>query len=339
MKTKEKTLAVALQGGGSHGAFTWGVLERLLEEERIKLEGFCGTSAGAMNATVLAYGLYLGGRKKAIELLEVFWTKISKSSTFSLLQPSWYDRLLGEGNMDFSPGFFFFDLMSQFSSPYQQKSLNYNPLRDILLEIVDFDSLKSCTQTKLFVCATNVRRGRAKVFDMSTISIDAVMASSCLPFLFKAVTIDGEDYWDGGYMGNPPMFPLIENTCANDILLVQINPINIAKTPTDASNIRDRVNELGFNSSLMHEMQKIELIDKLVDKGITFDGKFRKILLHTINPELDLANYNVSSKLNATWGFISKLRSLGRKYADEWLGKNFDKIGVETTCNIRETFL
>jgi NTE family protein len=338
-RTQEKHLAVALQGGGSHGAFTWGVLDRLLEEENLKLDGFCGTSAGAMNATVLAYGLMLGGREKARELLHTFWTKISEASRFSLLQPTWLDKLNSEGNMDYSPGFLYFEFLSMFSSPFQFNPMDYNPLRDVLLEIVDFERLKACQETKLFVCATNVRTGRAKVFDLKNISIDAVMASGCLPFLFKTVTIDGEDYWDGGYMGNPPMFPLIDGTSCSDILIVQINPIHIEESPTEAAAIRDRINEISFNTPLMLEMRKVAFIDRLLDMGINPDGKFRRIFIHQINPEKDIADYNVSSKLNATWEFIDHLFRMGRKYASEWLDLHYDSIGVRSSCDIRKTFL
>lgn len=338
-KKETKHLAVALQGGGSHGAFTWGVLDRLLEEENLHLDGFCGTSAGAMNATVLAYGLMLGGRKKARELLYTFWKKISDSFRFSIIQPTWFDKLLCDGNMDYSPGFLYFEFLSKFVSPFQFNPLDYNPLRDVLLEVVDFEKLKSCQETKLFVCATNVRTGRPKVFDLSNISIDAVMASGCLPFLFKTVTIDGEDYWDGGYMGNPPIFPLIDGTNCSDILIVQINPIQIAKSPTEAPAIRDRINEISFNTPLMLEMRKIAFIDKLLDMGINPEGKFRKIYIHHINPEKDIAKYNVSSKLNASWDFIQHLFEIGRKYASEWIDAHYDSIGVRSSCDIRKTFL
>ncbi len=335
----EKHLAVALQGGGSHGAFTWGVLDRFLEEEKLVLDGFCGTSAGAMNATVLAYGLQIGGREKARELLHTFWKKVSDQSRFSLLRPSALDKALDKGNMDYSIGFWFFEMLSMVASPYQFNPMDTNPLRDILLDIVDFERLRSCKATRLFVCATNVRRGRAKVFDMEHISVDAVMASSCLPFLFKAVTIDGEDYWDGGYMGNPPIFPLIDGTNCSDLMVVQINPINLKETPKDVIGIRDRVNEINFNTSLMLEMRKLDLVDRLLARGIDMDGKFRKVYIHNINPEVDLADFNVSSKLNATWPFITYLHQLGRDYADQWLEENYEHIGTKSTCNVRETFL
>jgi NTE family protein len=341
-KSNKKHLAVALQGGGSHGAFTWGVLDRLLEEENLELDGFVGTSAGAMNAVLLAYGMHSSGRLFAKELLEKFWQKASKYSMFSPLQPSWYDKAFGKyGNMDFSPGYKMTEMMSLFLSPYQTNPQGYNPLRDILLELVDFESLHSCKITKLFVCATNVRRGRARVFTTEEITVDSVLASACLPQLFKAVTIEGEDYWDGGYMGNPPIYPLIDGTDCKDILIVQINPINIPDTPKTADEIRDRINELSFNSSLMLEMRRIDFVDRLMREGYDLEKyhKFRQIYFHNINPEVDIWDLNISSKLNATWEFLVHLRDLGREYAENWLQTNYAKIGLESTCNIRETFL
>mgnify|MGYP006268608965 CR=1 FL=1 len=337
---KEKHLAVALQGGGSHGAFTWGVLDRFLEEKELVLDGFSGTSAGAMNATLLAYGLHAGDREFARELLHRFWKTVSNYAMFSPLQPGPLDLIMGTGgNMDYSPGFLGSEVASIFLSPYQTNPAGTNPLRDILLDMVDFESLKGCTATKIFVCATNVRRGRAKVFDLSEISIEAVLASACLPYMFKAVEIDGEAYWDGGYMGNPPIFPLIDGTDCSDVMVVQINPINLERTPMDAAKIRNRINELSFNSSLMLEMRRIAFVDRLLDQGMDLGEKFRKIYIHNINPEDDLSKYTVSSKLNARWDFLIKLRDLGRSYADEWLNENFDKIGVASSCDIRQEFL
>jgi NTE family protein len=337
--TTNKRLAVALQGGGSHGAYTWGVLERLLDQEGLDLCGYCGTSAGAMNATVLAYGLYLGGKPKAKELLQQFWKTVSEVGQTFPLKPNWFDLQFGKGNMDNSLGFMLTEMTALYLSPYQSNPLNYNPLQKILTDIVDFEALKSCDITKLFVCATNVRRGRVKVFKLEEMSIDAVLASACLPYLFQAVTIDGEDYWDGGYMGNPPIFPLIDGTDTQDILVIQINPINIPKTPQTANEIRDRVNELSFNSSLMLEMRKLDFIDRLLTRGVEVGDKFRKIYVHNINPEKDLWDLNLSSKLNTNWQFLEGLHQLGYQYADAWLKENFEHIGVKSTCDIRETFM
>ena len=337
-KKETKSLSLALQGGGSHGAVTWGVLDRFLEEENLELEGFSGTSAGAMNATLLAYGLHVKGRDKARELLHEFWKRISDMATFSPIQPSPWDVLFGGGNMDYSPGFMMAEVASMFISPYQANPLDINPLQDVLEDMVDFRSLRSCKVTQLFVSATNVRRGRARVFSLPEINCQAVMASACIPYMYKAVHIDGEDYWDGGFMGNPPIFPLIDAGC-KDIMLVQINPINIEKTPTSSTEIRDRINELSFNSSLMLEMRRIAFVDRLLDAGVDLGPGFRKIYIHTINPEQEMQPLNLSSKLNARWDFLCSLRDIGRQKADEWLRENFSRIGKESSCDVRATFL
>ncbi len=335
-----KTLDLALQGGGSHGAFTWGVIERLLEDERLQIDGLCGTSAGAMNATVVAYGLMQGGRKGAIDLLYKFWKKIADEQKFSFIQPSLYEKWFGDGGkLDYSPAYQMLDFFIMMFSPYQFNPLDYNPLESILESLVDFEALKSYKGCKLFVCATNVCTGRAKIFSGEEISLKAVMASACLPFLFKAVEIDGNYYWDGGYMGNPPIFPLINDTETSDILLIQINPIRIKEVPRTADEIRDRINTLSFNTSLMHEMRRVNLIQRLLQLGLNLDGKSRKINIHHINPEELMSEMSVSSKLNADWKFLLRLRAHGREAAEKWLSENYEKIGVESTCNVREVFL
>ncbi len=338
-----KKLDVALQGGGAHGAFTWGVLDYFLEQPSLWLEGICGTSAGAVNGVVLAYGLRVGGyergRDVAKKLLHTFWETVSKYGQRGILKPSPYDKLFGGGNMDHSPGFYMVQWLMQYSSPYEFNPSSQNPLRQILLDLVDFDELRKSEDLRLFVCATNVRKGRAKVFKINEMTIDAVLASACLPYLFPAVTIDGEDYWDGGFMGNPPIYPLIDGTQCSDILIIQINPINIKETPRSSAEIQDRINELSFNASLMLEMRKIVLIEKLLEEGHKFDGRFRSLNFHVINPEETIAPLNLSSKLNTDWDYLLWLRDVGRKYAREWFETNYDSIGVKSSVNMREMYL
>jgi NTE family protein len=333
-----KTIDIALQGGGSHGAFTWGVLERLLEVNSLVIEGVCGTSAGAMNATILAYGMHKGGRRGAIELLEKFWRKASEYQKKTLLQPSWLDKMFGEGRLDFSPAYMWLDYYTMAFSPYQFNPTDLNPLKSLLEELVDFEELRKTEVIKLFVCATNVRTSRAKIFHTQEISADAVMASACLPHLFKAVEIDGEAYWDGGFMGNPPIFPLIDDTETKDILLIQINPIKTEKIPTTAAEIRDRINAISFNSSLMHEMRRIRFVQRMLELGLN-TGKLRDLYVHCIYPEAEMNHLGVSSKINTDWDFLQKLRKLGRKKADEWLKTNYDQLGQASTCDIGEMFL
>jgi len=248
MRKAKKELALALQGGGSHGAITWGVLDRLLEEENLTLNGFSGTSAGAMNAAVLAYGLHLGGRGKARQLLSVFWRKVADSAVASPVQPSAFDLLFGQGNMDYSPAYWFNEAVSSVWSPYQLNPLDINYLQGILEEVIDdFEALQADENIQLFVCATNVRKGCARIFRRSEISSKAVMASACLPTVYQAVTIDHEDYWDGGFIGNPPLNPLIQ-AGLKDILVVQVTPVHVQETPRTAAEIKDRISELSFNA-------------------------------------------------------------------------------------------
>lgn len=332
-----KTLALALQGGGSHGAFAWGIIDRLLEED-LKIDGLVGTSAGAMNASVTAYGLMIGGRQGAKDKLREFWTKISKAGKNSPLQPSFIDLMMHKGDMDFSPFFQMFNMMTEIFSPYQFNPLDINPLRDVLLDVIDFDELRKCTKTKLFVCATNALTCRPKVFDLPQISVDAVLASACLPFLFKAVEIDNNAYWDGGYMGNPPIFPLIKYSNSDDILLVKINPIKIKDIPKSSKDIQDRVNEISFNSSLMQEMAMINFKNQLIEKGIEIEGH-RLVHYHAISADEALEDLSISSKLNSTWDFLEYLHNLGRRYASEWLQENWKHVGVKSSIDLEKTFL
>ncbi len=334
-----KAIDLALQGGGSHGAFTWGVLERLLEVESIVIEGVCGTSAGAMNATLLAYGMHKGGRQGAIKLLNKFWKRTAEQQKYSLIKPSWLDKWIGNGRMDYSPYYYAVDYFTMVFSPYQFNPMDYNPIKDLLLELVDFEELRKSTAIKLFVCATNVRTSRAKVFTLEEISVEAVLASACLPQLFKAVEIDGEAYWDGGYMGNPPMFPLIDNTETEDIVLIQINPIKIKNIPKTSLEIRDRINELSFNASLMHEMRRINFVQKNLHLGLEHHEKLRKLLIHQISLEDEIESMGVSSKYNTEWEYLLKLKKMGRKRTDDWIKLNYDRLGHESTCNIEDIFL
>ncbi len=340
MTKKKKSLKLALQGGGAHGAFTWGVLDRLLEDDRIEIEALVGTSAGAMNAAVAAYGLGQGGPAKAKELLELFWRKSSEAGKKGPLQPSPIDKLFSIGNMDFSPMYHFFNSLSQVMSPYQLNPSNMNPLRDIIAEVVDFDALRANkAAAKLFICATNVKNGRIRVFNRDEVTPDAVMASACLPFLFQAVEIDGNHYWDGGYCGNPPIFPLIYEKGTSDILIVQINPVNIPEVPTTAAAILDRINTLSWNSSLMREMRAIQFVTNLLDTNELNREKYPRVFIHSVDAEETLAKFSVSSKLNPDWDFLCYLRDLGRGKAEDFLASHYDDLGKVSTTDIVAKFM
>lgn len=335
-----KKITLALQGGGAYGAFTWGVLDRLLEVDEIEVEAMSGTSAGAVNTVVCLYGLHIGGPQKAKELLNKLWEKISLSGSI-FLKPSPIDALMGKGDIYYSPGYIFFNTLTQYISPYVFNPFNYNPLRGILNELVDFNELQKYNKKKIFICATNVKTNKAKIFTNKEITVDAVLASSCLPFLFQAVKIGDDYYWDGGYMGNPPLTPMINNTTSQDVVLVKINSINIHNLPITARDIEDRVNEISFNSSLINEMKFIHYRNELIRNGIIkSDGRSnREIFIHVISGYNVLSKLGYSSKFNTSYQFLKKLKEEGRKVADEWLNKNFDKLNTTSTFDIEKHFL
>jgi NTE family protein len=335
-----KPINLALQGGGAHGAFTWGVLDRLLEDERVAFEGISATSAGAMNATVTAYGMSEGGRPGARQALANFWRRVSHIADFSPLQPTWLDRLMGNRSLENSPAYLAMDMMTRLLSPYQFNPGNYNPLREVLTQVVDFEALRrSSCPVKLFLSATNVRSGKVKVFTNDEITADAVLASGCLPFLFQAVEIDGESYWDGGYMGNPAIFPLIYHCQSPDVVIVHINPLARAEMPRSATEILNRINEISFNSSLMREMRAINFVTDLIEGGAVRDNHLKKMLIHGISAEAEMSKLSVASKLCADWGFLVDLRDIGRATADRWLAERFEFLGRQSTIDIGATYL
>ncbi len=334
-----KTINLALQGGGAHGAFTWGVLDRLLEEDRVSFEGVSATSAGAMNAAVMAYGLTQGGREGAKTALANFWRRIAHAGLSSPLQPTPFDRLAHNHGLDSSPAFLMFDLVTRLFSPYQFNPLNVNPLRTALDETVDFAALRKCDAIKLFISATNVRTGKIRVFENKDLSTDAVLASACLPFMFQAVEIDGEAYWDGGYMGNPAIFPLIYACDSRDVLVVHINPIERPDVPTSAKDILNRINEISFNSSLMREMRAIAFVTKLIDDKALSGANMKRMLIHSIAGGEFMKELSVSSKLNCDWEFLTHLRDEGREQAEKFIGQSFGDLGVQSTIDISDVYL
>lgn len=337
-----RRINLALQGGGAHGAFTWGVLDRLLEDDRIAFDGISATSAGAMNATVMVYGYQQGGRSGARKALDHFWRRIGHAGSLSPFQPSWWDKLTGNHALENSPAFLWLDFISRILSPQQINPTGWNPLRDVLEASVDFEALRSQPQPiKLFLSATNVRTGKVKVFDGSEISADAVLASCCLPFLFKAVEIDGEHYWDGGYMGNPALFPLIYGTDSCDVVVVHINPLNREEVPETAGSIINRINEISFNSSLMREMRAIHFVGRLIDDYLD-DGdaeRFKKLHIHAISAEEVMQKLSALSKLNADMDFMLSLKEAGRTHAEAWLTATYADLGKRSSVNIAQTYL
>jgi NTE family protein len=322
---------LALQGGGSHGAFTWGVLDRLIEEPWLRIDAISGTSAGAMNAALVADGWTQGGPKGARAALETYWRRVSRAAAFSPLQRSPLDRVMGRWTLDTSPAYVLMDLMARALSPYDLNPFGFNPLRAILAESIDFGRLARAP-IKLFITATNVRTGRGRIFRNKEITADVLLASACLPTMFQGIEIDGELYWDGGYAGNPTLTPLVRESDAQDTILVQINPRERATPPRTASEILNRLNEISFNSPLMKELRMIALLHEVADPGHGEGARWAGMRTHRIMSDA-LADFGASSKLNAEWEFVSLLKEEGRRSADAFLATHGKDIGTHSTAD------
>ena len=341
---------LALQGGGSHGAFTWGVLDALLEDGRLELEGISGTSAGAMNAVALAQGFAKAEqtikgdpREAARESLACFWDGIIGMGALSEAQRAPFDVLFGKMGGINSPASLWTSAMTSFwsqtMSPYQSNPFDINPLRQFLQEQVDFDRLARLNKLKVFVVATRVSTGKAEVFSGKRLSVDAVMASACLPMMFRAVEIEGDHFWDGGYSGNPAIHPLIYSCNSSDIVLVQINPIKRDKLPTTGAEIMDRMNEITFNAGLIAEMRAIDFVKRLLAEGKLDTKSYKNILMHRIDGGEELEEQGAATKTSVSAGLIHGLRDLGRASAKAWLATHFSALSVESTVNIARDYL
>lgn len=288
-----KNIELALQGGGSHGAYTWGILDKFLQDDRIEIAAISGTRAGAMNAVALADGLTRGARDAAREALDGFWRAVSSATQLSPINPGPIDQMFSRGSLDASPGHIGMNTLERLASPYQLNPFELNPLRDVLEKQVDFDQVKACS-------ATNVRTGLPRVFRQGEITLDVVMASAYLPDMFKAIEIDDEAYWDGGFIGNPTLSPLVDESDRRDMVIVQISPIRHDKVPTTATEIRDRMNEITFNSSLVKKLRSIALLQRIIGG----EG---------------LEHLPASSKMNTGLDFLLYLHDLSRKSAKNWI--------------------
>jgi NTE family protein len=324
----------ALQGGGAHGAFTWGVLDRLLEEPWLRIDGISGTSAGAMNAAVLVDGYADNGVDGARAALENFWRRVARAALLSPLRRTPLDVLLGRWTLDHSPVFVAMDLMARVFSPYDLSPGGANPLRNILAETVDFGRLARAS-IKLFVTATNVRTGRGQVFRNSEITPDVLLASACLPTLFQAIEIDGESYWDGGYSGNPTITPLVRECRSQDTILVQINPVERPQSPRSARDILNRLNEVSFNAVLLKELRMIALLRQVAQPDNSENAKWANMRIHRITSDV-MVELGYSSKLNAEWEFLCMLRDEGRRAGDVFLSTHHDDLGRRSTFDLDE---
>jgi NTE family protein len=334
-----KTVNLALQGGGSHGAYAWGVLDALAEDRRIAIGAISGASAGAMNAVVYASGLAEGGREGARAKLKQFWLSVSGEGSLAPVERKLLHGWLGAWGHAW-PGTRWLgawaDALTQFVSPYAFNPFNINPARQHLAAVVDFDRLRTGDGVKLFVAVTNVRTGRGEIFRRDVLTVDHVMASACLPQLFQAVQIDGEAYWDGGFAGNPPLWPLFYETRCHDVIIVQINPIERAEIPRTPEAISNRVDEITFNASLIAELRAADFVARLIRSGVLDSDDYRLERLHRIGGAGRLESFDAATKFDVSWPFLKELRDLGREDTKAWLGQNFDAIGVEGTLDIDE---
>lgn len=337
-----KRVNLALQGGGAHGAVTWGVLDRLLEDQRLEFDSVSGTSAGAVNAVALAYGLHLDGRDGGRRKLDEIWRVISDvGAVYSPVRRMPWDFLSGNFNLENSLSYFAFDAFTRTLSPYQFNPFGINPLKDILSRCIDFEELRECRRTRLYLSATNVRSGKVQIFRTADVSAETVLASSCLPFLYQAVEIDGEHYWDGGYMGNPVLFPFFYESESQDVVIVHVNPLSRSEVPDTAPEIMNRVNEISFNSSLLSELRAIGFVHKLLDHGWLkdeFRDRLKNVRMHSIRSDTALEDLSVASKFNVEWTFLIDLKERGRAIAEQWITGNYDALGQRSSVDIRELY-
>ena len=332
-----KRINLALQGGGALGAFTWGVIDHLLEDGRLTVEGISGASAGAVNAIMLADGLARGGPEEARKRLTDFWHAASLGGNLPDVQRRAVDRLFSFWPIEDTPVGLWMQALTRYLSPYDFNPLNINPLKDLVGRFVDFDSVKAYGDLQLFVSATNVRTGELHVFRREEMSADMIVASACLPHLFRAVEIDGEAYWDGGYVGNPALYPLIGATQTENLLLVQINPVKRKQIPKTQDEILARINEITFNSSLMAELRGLTFVGKLIDEGKlprgTGPGQYRRINVHRIELTGAAQTLDAASRLSTDFDFFEMLHNNGRRAARRFLDAHFDDIGVRSTVD------
>lgn len=338
---KPKRISLALQGGGALGAYTWGALDRLLEDERIEFAAISGTSAGAMCAVVVADGLEAGGREGARKQLREFWRHVARAGEANPYRRTPMMAFLNAFKPGWTPESYvalWADIASRFASPYDFNPLNVNPLKELLEEIVDFDRVRRCKRVALFIGATNVENGRIRVFATEELTADHVMASACLPQLFQAVEIDGVSYWDGGFTGNPALFPLFGVEATRDIVIVQIHPLEREGAPKSAPDITARINEITFNTSLLNELRAIEFVGRLLDQSRLPEGRYRKMLIHNLSEAQALIPLGLGVDLNTDMAFFESLFETGREAANRWLSDHFDALGERSTVDLAAMF-
>lgn len=334
--SKNKKVAIGMQGGGSHGAFTWGVLDYLLEDGRLDIEGVSGTSAGGMNCLALTQGMAEGGKEGARKSLFRYWKVLSEKSKKMGMIPTAIDNYKGGHGIATNPMFSLMGMISKNMSPYEWNPKNQNMLKDLIKELFNFKKIASFEELKVFLCATNVRTSKLKIFTGNEINLEAVLATACLPTLFHAVNIEGDDYWDGGFIGNPAIFPLIYNCETPDIMVLLLTPQYRHTTPKTLDEIHWRMTELSLINTLAREMRAIDFVTKLIDEGVADKTKIKKVNMHIIENTQVFADLDHTSALNSDWDFVHYLFEQGRETAEKWMAKNYDNIGVRTTATLSE---
>lgn len=330
-----KKIVIALQGGGSHGAFTWGVIDQLLEDGRLEIKGVSGTSAGGMNAVAMTQGLMKGGLRGAQEELRSFWKTMSDvGARYTMKLP--FSEYFPEVK---STEYLFKSFFQNFYSPYQFNPLNINPLKEVVEGFFDFKKIRQFKGIKVFLCATHVASGKLKIFRVEDLCVEVLLASACLPSLFQAVEIKGEYYWDGGFVGNPAIYPLIYECETPDIMIIQLTVMTRQSLPVTAQQIADRHKEITYNACLMREMRSINFISHLIDDGLLDSSKIKRLRIHLIRNEDIFSNLELSSAMESDWPFLEKLYHAGKETATRWLKENYDHIGVKTTAEVEKDFV
>jgi NTE family protein len=340
-RKSKKKINIALQGAGAHGAFAWGVLDKFLEDDRVEIEGISSTSAGSMNAAVYAYGV-MKGNEFARETLHHFWNAISVAGqTYGMVKLSPIEKLMGI-KIEHAVSTAFSKMIIGIFPPNILNPTNFNPMRQILNEFIHFEELNQNSKTKLFFAATNVRSGKTEVFDTASICVDVILAGSCFPHLSNAVEIDSEHYWDGSFMGNPVLYPLIYHCDSRDILVVHNNPIERHGVPTSADDIANRVSEITFNTSLIKELRAIYFVQQMQNQGWIkdeFKDKLKQIFMHSLRADDAMMDLSVASRMTFDWAFLVMLRDRGRLFAADWLEKNFDHLNVRSSVDLAKEFM
>ncbi|ARE38417.1 Ferredoxin reductase [Rhodovulum sp. P5] len=341
-KTSVKRISLALQGGGAHGAFTWGVLDRILQDEEIEIAAVSGTSAGALNGAALKAGLLAGGREAARENLDWLWEQVGAIGDMRIA--NWLATVTpGSGTisrlMEYSLPFSFTEAASRMISPYAYGPFYRNPLERIVAQF-HYDQVCHRSGPAFYVGATNVTTGKIQIFHGDKITTDAILASACLPTLFQAVETTNPEtgeisaYWDGGYAANPALFPLFDPDLPKDIVIVHINPLDRPGVPVTAQDIQNRINEISFNSSLLRELQGLKMVKDLIASGQLERGSMKEILVHMIADDDMMRDLSVATKIVASPVILYRLKEAGRAAGDRFLQEIKPRLTRESTLDL-----